>query len=121
MPFENPIGINSPGHFRPNGKVHHNGNGHHTSSAPIKVLHIINDLSIGGTEIMLYKLLSRMNRSLFEPSVISLNGLGAVGPRIRELDISVESLGLKSSTSNSLSLLRLARSARRISPRLIQG
>ena len=113
--------VNSSGQYRPNGKVHSNGNGHHTGSAPIKILHIINDLSVGGTEIMLYKLLSRTNRSLFEPSVLSLNGLGPLGERIMELGIPVESLGLKASLLSSPSLLRLARSARRISPRLIQG
>lgn len=109
------------GQFRPNGKVHANGNGHHKGSAPVKVLHIINDLSIGGSEIMLYKLLSRINRSVFEPSVISLNGVGALGARLRGLGISVESLGLKSSVVNSLSVFRLLQSARRISPQLIQG
>jgi glycosyltransferase involved in cell wall biosynthesis len=123
MAFEKPTGISSTGKFRPNGSVHSNGNGngYHKKSSPIKVLHIINDLSIGGTEIMLYKLLARINRSLFEPTVISLNGEGGLGARIRELGIAVESLGLKSSVPNSLALLRLARSARRISPQLIQG
>jgi glycosyltransferase involved in cell wall biosynthesis len=121
MAFEKPSGISASGQFRPNGRIHSNGNGYHKSPAPIKVLHIINDLSIGGTEIMLCKLLSRTNRSLFEPAVISLNGVGALGARIRELGISVESLGLKSTVGNSLSLVRLARSARRISPQLIQG
>src|SRR5215475_1910337 len=97
------------------------GNGHKSGRSSIKVLHIINDLSIGGTEIMLYKLLSRINRSLFELSVISLNGADALSQRLKELDIPVESLGLKVSLASSVSLVRLARATRRISPQLIQG
>jgi glycosyltransferase involved in cell wall biosynthesis len=103
------------GQYRPN------GNGYHQSAKPLKLLHIINDLSIGGTEIMLYKLLSRTNRKLFDPAVISLNGINPVGGRIKELGIPVESLGAKSSIPNSLSLLRLVRAVRRHSPDLMQG
>jgi len=102
-------------------QVSPNGDGHKGGRPPLKVLHIINDLSIGGTEIMLYKLLSRINRSLFEPSVISLNGADALSERLKELDIPVESLGLKASLASSVSLVRLARATRLISPQLIQG
>src|SRR5215471_15771232 len=111
--------VNSSGQYRPNGKVHSNGNGHHTGSAPIKILHIINDLSVGGTEIMLHKLLSRTDRSLFEPSVISLDGGGPITERIRELGIRVESLEIRRSAGVLASLLRLARIARLISPKII--
>jgi glycosyltransferase involved in cell wall biosynthesis len=121
MAFEKPVVASSSGQFRPDVSAHSNGKGRHPNAPRIKILHIINDLSVGGTEIMLYKLLSRTNRSLFEPSVISLNGVGPLGERIRELDISVESLGLKPSLTSCLSLLRLARTTRRISPQLIQG
>jgi glycosyltransferase involved in cell wall biosynthesis len=87
----------------------------------MRILHVINDLSIGGTEIMLYKLLSRTDRKLFEPAVISLNGINPLGQRIKELGIPIESLGAKSSSANPASLLRLVRIVRRFSPQLIQG
>lgn len=106
---------------RPNARVRTTGNNFDPGQAPIKVLHVINDLAIGGTEIMLYKLLSRSNLSMFEPSVISLNGIGPLGKRIRDMGISVQSMEMRASISSSLSLLRLARAARRISPQLIQG
>jgi glycosyltransferase involved in cell wall biosynthesis len=87
----------------------------------IRILHIINDLSIGGSELMLYKLLSRADREGFEPTVISLNGVGKLGDRVRELGIPVEAVGVKASRTRALSLLRLSRAVRRIKPDLIQG
>ncbi|HYW73413.1 MAG TPA: glycosyltransferase [Pyrinomonadaceae bacterium] len=92
-----------------------------TVSGPIRILHIINDLSVGGTEIMLYKLLSRTDRLGFEPSVISLNGDGPIAEKIRGLGISVESLQVKRTATAMFPLLRLARVTRRISPQIIQG
>jgi len=98
----------------------HNGNGS-GSKRPIRVLHIINDLSIGGAEMTLYKLLSRTDREKFKPTVISLNGVGKLGDRIKKMGIEVEAVGMKSDGSRLFSLLRLARAARRIKPDLIQG
>ena len=105
----------------PAGQSRVNGHGYRDNGKPLKVLHIINDLSIGGTEIMLAKLLSRTDRELFEPIVISLNGISPLGDQIRELGIPIESLGAKSGVTNILSLLRLIRAIRRLSPDLIQG
>ena len=59
-----------------------NGNGSKPSRQPIRTLHIINDLSIGGAEMTLYKLLSRTDRERFKPTVISLNAVGKLGDRV---------------------------------------
>src|SRR6185369_7409751 len=95
------------GHSRPHGR---------SPGKPMKILHVINDLAVGGTEIMLYKLLSRTDRKLFEPAVISLNGINPLGTRIEELGIPVISLGVKGPTAHPTSLLRLITATRRISP-----
>ena len=95
--------------------------GSRNGARPIKVLHVINDLSVGGTEIMLYRLLSRTDRSLFESSVISLNGTGPVAERICELGIRVESIRSTDSLAGLLAVPRLVRATRRISPQIIQG
>ena len=110
-------------HFRPNGNGSNgsNGNGSHESAKPIKILHVINDLSIGGTEIMLYKLLARTDRKRFEPVVLSLDGISPLGAQIEALGIPVESLGAKPALANSRSWLRLIRAVRRQSPQLIEG
>jgi glycosyltransferase involved in cell wall biosynthesis len=98
-----------------------NGNGHCAVARPLRILHIVNDLAIGGSEMMLYKVLSRTNRKRFESAVISLDGLGNLGSRIRQLGIPVYAMGMKPSVLQVFSLLRLARTARRIKPDLIQG
>src|SRR5205807_10499200 len=72
----------------PSSKDWISGNGK-PSSNPIRILHIINDLSIGGAEMMLYKLLSRTDRKRFEPAVISLSGLDKLGEPIQKFGISV--------------------------------
>src|ERR1051325_7023711 len=98
------------------GQFRSNGNGHSGTAKPVKILHIINDLSLGGAEIMLSKLLSRSNRAEFEPVVVSLNSNGPLGDRIKELGIPVECVGTKPGIASSLSLPRLVRAVRRISP-----
>ena len=49
---------------------------------PIRLLHLITSLSVGGAEEMLYKLLSKMDRQAFSPEVWSLTGVGPVGEKI---------------------------------------
>ena len=99
------VGLKSPeiGSFQETS----NGNGVRPGARPIRVLHVVNDLSIGGTEMMLYKLLSRTNRERFQPAVISLDGVAKLGDRIKQLGIPVFAMGLKPSGLRLLSLLRL--------------
>jgi len=61
----------------------------------IKVLHIITGLSTGGAEIMLYKLVSKMDRSCFDIYVVSLTDIGPVGEKIKKLNIPVVAVGMK--------------------------
>jgi glycosyltransferase involved in cell wall biosynthesis len=60
----------------------------------IKVTHIIGGLAPGGAEMMLYKLLSAIDRNRLEPDVVSLTTEGALGRRIRELGVNVRALGM---------------------------
>src|SRR5215510_11193307 len=88
---------------------------------PIRILHVINDLAIGGAEVMLFKLLSYTNRAKFEPTVISLNGMDQLGERIQDLGINVYSLGIKPPAPRAWPLIGLARRARSLKPDLVQG
>ena len=87
----------------------------------IKVLHVISDLSVGGAEMMLYKLLSHSDRERFEPTVVSLMGRGALSPRIEALGIPVCAVGMRQGTPTPSATWRLARLARRLKPDLVQG
>ena len=87
----------------------------------IKVIYVINDLSIGGAEMALYKLLCRTNRQRFDPIVISLIDRGALRERIEALGISVHTPRMKPGRPNPLALLRLIRLFKRHRPDLIFG
>src|SRR5262252_1334603 len=65
-------------------------------AGPIKILHIINDLSIGGAEMLLYRLLCQHSRQFFDPVVLSLMDRGSLRPRIEELGIPVYTAGMSS-------------------------
>lgn len=63
----------------------------------IKVTHFITELSTGGAQSALFRLLSQLDRSRFMPSVVCLyNGDGAMAKQIRELGITVTELGMTS-------------------------
>lgn len=88
---------------------------------PVKILHIINDLAIGGAEIMLYRLLSEKSRQRFNPVVISLMDHGSLRQRIEELGIPVHTARMKRGLPTPASIWRLIRLVRQIKPDLIQG
>lgn len=87
---------------------------------PIKITFIITNLATGGAEIMLLKLLQQLNRDRFEPTVISLMGLGEVGPRIAALGIPVHSMNMHLGVPNPLKVVMLIRLLRRLKPDLVQ-
>jgi glycosyltransferase involved in cell wall biosynthesis len=84
-------------------------------------MHIINDLSIGGAEMMLYKLLAETDRDRFEPVVISLIDRGALRQRIEELGIAVHTTRMDPGLPSPLGLWRLVRLMRRLKPDLVLG
>jgi glycosyltransferase involved in cell wall biosynthesis len=92
-----------------------------SGESQITVLHIINDLSIGGAEMMLYKLLSGMNEERFYQVVVSLVDRGKLRERIEALGVPVYSARIDPALPSPASLWRLIRLARFIKPDLIQG
>jgi glycosyltransferase involved in cell wall biosynthesis len=61
----------------------------------LRIVHLITALNVGGAEMMLYKLLSRMDRRRFASSVVSLMDTGPIGKRIEELGVPVYELGMR--------------------------
>ena len=62
---------------------------------PIKLLHLITELNIGGAEKALARLLSHLDRSRFIPTVACLyGGGGPVADEIRALNVPVIDLGM---------------------------
>jgi glycosyltransferase involved in cell wall biosynthesis len=89
---------------------------------PYKIMYVISDLSVGGAEMMLYKLLAETDRARFEPVVVSLMECeGALRERIESLGVEVHTVGVRPKLPTPLDLLRLVRLTRRLRPDLVVG
>ena len=86
----------------------------------MKITHIIAGLSMGGAQMMLYKLLSQLDQTAFAAEVISLTDIGPLDKKIRALGVPVRVLGMRPGVPNPLGLKRLARWLRQDRPHLIQ-
>jgi glycosyltransferase involved in cell wall biosynthesis len=86
---------------------------------PIKIVYVISSLSTGGAEIMLLRLLERIDRTEFSPSVICLSDTGEIGSRISALGVHVESLGMLQTRSNVIPFIRLVKHMREIRPDVV--
>lgn len=91
------------------------------ANSAVRIVHIITDLDTGGAEMMLYKLLSHMDRKRFEPAVISLMAGGTVRDRIESLGIPVYSLDMKQGIPSISAVWRLRALVRQLRPNLLQG
>ena len=80
----------------------------------MRIAVVITGLSTGGAEMMLLKLLERVDRERFAFHVISLTTLGEVGPRIRALGVPVEALGIARGRIEPLKVIQLARRLRQL-------
>ena len=68
---------------------------------------------------MLYKLLSRLNRDRFQPTIISLSEIGPVGEKIQALEIPVRALRMGRGIPKPLAILQLATWLRQTQPDVI--
>ena len=92
-----------------------------TQGRPTRQLHIITALETGGAEMMLYRLLAKLDRRRFEPSVICLGSYGTLGPRIEALGVLVRVAGISATLPSLKSLGRVCRWVHNLQPDLIQG
>ena len=61
----------------------------------MRITHIINDLDIGGAEIMLFRILEKLVEKNYQLRVISLSDQGNISEKIMELGIPTHDLGIK--------------------------
>lgn len=85
----------------------------------LKITFVITNLAAGGAEIMLLRLLQQLDRTRFTPTVVSLIGLGEIGPHIQALGISVHTLGMSRGMPNPLMVLRLVKLLRQLQPDVV--
>lgn len=79
---------------------------------------MITGLSTGGAEMMLLKVLERLDKR-FSPYVVSLTSMGEIGPKIRALGIPVHALGMLSGLPDPFAFFRLVRLLRSIGPQVV--
>ncbi len=86
----------------------------------MKIVFIITGLQTGGAEMMLLKLLERLDSASFTPLVISLTTEGDLGPRIRELGIPVHAMAMSPGSFFPTALWRLSRLLRTTAADVVQ-
>jgi len=86
----------------------------------MKIVHIITDLSTGGAEMMLYKLVSWMDRDEFDTQVFSLIDIGQIGEKIADLGIPVKALKMKRGVPDPRGIFKLTMWLRRTRPDVVQ-
>ena len=86
-----------------------------------RILHVITGLDVGGAETSLQKLLATLDRSRFEPSVVSLKGHGTMAKKIARLDVPVYSARIHEPGARLAGLRELFRTVGPWAPDLIQG
>jgi glycosyltransferase involved in cell wall biosynthesis len=87
----------------------------------MKVMFIATGLHTGGAELMLYKILSRIDRGRVHCEVVNLKRGGSVQTLIESLGVPVHSLGLASPLQAIHGLLRLRRIIQERRPTVVQS
>ena len=87
---------------------------------PISIAFVITNLDCGGAEVMLFRLLSRLDRSRFTPQVISLIDIGQIGKQIQALGIPVRTLGMQRGRPSLKALIQLVQWLRQDRPHVVQ-
>lgn len=85
-------------------------------SQRIKLTHVITALNVGGAEVMLCRLLEKIDRSRFDCSVICLGPRGVLSERIERAGIPLTTLGMRGPLSLLSGLWKMTRLFRREKP-----
>jgi hypothetical protein len=85
----------------------------------IRIVFIITDLSTGGAEMMLFKVLERLDRQRFSAHVISLSTSGELAPRIEALGIPVVTVGMEPGLPSPSSFIRLVKMLSHLRPDVV--
>jgi len=87
----------------------------------IRIVHVISGLDTGGAEVMLAKLLERMDRGRFSNTVISLTDRGRLGEQIESLGVALYTLGMRRGRPDISALPRLIRLLKALKPTIVQS
>jgi glycosyltransferase involved in cell wall biosynthesis len=88
--------------------------------ARIKVLHLISTLDVGGAEQNLFRLISTMDKSIYQNHVVCMTKPGIVGQKLEKTSTPVFSLNMKKGVPDIRAVLRLRFLSRLMRPDIIQ-
>lgn len=88
---------------------------------PIRVMHVITGLGVGGAETMLVNLAVHGRALGLDQRVVSLLPGGENAERLRDAGIPVEDLGMAAGRASATAALSLARQMRRHRPQVVQS
>lgn len=86
----------------------------------MKILHVITGLDVGGAETALYRLATRMDPAAFQSRVVSLIRPGAMGDRLTDAGIPVDTLDMQRGVPSPAGLWKLVRLIRKWRPDVVQ-
>lgn len=86
----------------------------------IKIVHLITDLLTGGAEMMLFKLVSNMDRSKFENIVVSMTDTEPFAKYMKAAGIPVYSLSMRRGIPDPMGFFKLIKILKREKPAILQ-
>ena len=90
------------------------------SGRPVKVLHLISTLDVGGAEQNLFRLVASMDRSFVASEVVCMTMPGPMGRRIEEAGITVHTLKMRKGSPEVGAVLKLRVMANLCRPDVVQ-
>lgn len=90
-------------------------------NAPIRILHLITTLDVGGAEVMLLRLLAALDPERFSNRVVCMATPGEIGSRIAASGVPVDNLGFPLGRFTFAGILKWIHLLRRIRPEIVQS
>jgi glycosyltransferase involved in cell wall biosynthesis len=87
---------------------------------PIRVVHLITDLDVGGAEVMLARLVEASDPAVLENVVVSLKSGGIIADRIAARRIPVIGLGIRAGHASPRGVIRALKVLRELRPSVLQ-
>jgi glycosyltransferase involved in cell wall biosynthesis len=91
-----------------------------TDKAPLRLVHLITSLNVGGAQMHLYKTVTRFRQEKIASTVISLVPGGKVAQLLQDQGVPVLDLEMLPGRPNPRALFRLASMLRRLRPHIVQ-
>jgi len=88
--------------------------------SPRRILHVINNLHLGGAETMLVQLLGRLDPDRWSPQVVSLVGGGPASEQLESIGVPVTMVGMRRGLPGPWTVARLTRVIGQARPELVQ-